>query len=71
MLAFLIIYCKWQAAKQNDHLYGNLKFVPDRESFTGLFEYLNISLPSTIMICAKIWGGQVLIFIAGYMSVTD
>ena len=69
MLIFLILYCKWQA--RENALFSYLKFIPDGDSFTGWSEYLSISLPSTVLLCARIWAGQVLVFIAGYMSVTD
>ncbi len=38
-------------------------------TFMGLREYLGISLPATIMICAEWWGFEVLALIAGIIGV--
>ena len=43
----------------------------DREAFRGWGEYLAISLPSTGMICAEMWGLQVLTIIAGTLGVAE
>ena len=43
----------------------------DREAFRGWSEYLAISLPSTGMICAEMWGYQVLTIIAGTLGVAE
>ena len=42
-----------------------------RETFRGWGEYLKVSLPSTVMICAEWWGFQVLTIVAGTMGVVE
>ena len=44
---------------------------PDRESFSGWGEYLSISFPATGMICAELWGYQVLTIIAGTLGAVE
>lgn len=44
-------------------------FWPTADSFTGWGEYLSISTPATIMMCAEWWAFEVLIIFAGYISV--
>lgn len=43
----------------------------NRESLSGWCEYLKVSLPSTVMICAELWGFQVLTVIAGTIGVAE
>ena len=45
--------------------------LPDLESFRGWGEYLNISLPSTIMICAEWWFFEVLVIMAGSLGLVE
>ena len=45
--------------------------MPNRESLTGWGEYLKISLPSTIMICAEFWAFEILVVMAGIIGVTE
>lgn len=45
--------------------------LPDRESLRGWCEYLKISLPSTIMICAEWWAFEILIIMAGILGVPE
>jgi MATE family multidrug resistance protein len=44
---------------------------PDSSSFFGWGEYLQISIPSTIMICAEWWAFEVLTVISGNLGVTE
>ena len=44
-------------------------FWPTADSFTEWREYLSISLPATVMICAEWWAFEILIILAGYISV--
>ena len=57
-------------------IYGNcsekirpLLLTPDWDSFRGWGEYLKVSLPSTVMICAQWWAFEVIIVISGTMGV--
>ena len=50
----------------------NKALVPvNKDAFRGYGEYLRLSLPSTIMICAEIWASQILIVLAGVLGVTQ
>ena len=42
-----------------------------RESFNGWKQYLQISLPNTIMICSEWWAFEVLTILAGVIGVTE
>ena len=44
-------------------------FWPTSDSFTGWGEYLAISAPATIMMCAEWWAFEILIIFAGYISI--
>lgn len=43
--------------------------MPGKDSFRGWSEYLKVSLPSTVMICAEWWAFEVLTLISGLISV--
>lgn len=40
-----------------------------KDSFKELREYLNVALPSCVMLCLEWWSFEVLAFMAGYISV--
>jgi len=40
-----------------------------KDSFKDLNEYLNVALPSCLMLCLEWWSFEVLAFMAGYISV--
>lgn len=40
------------------------------EAFTGWCEYLRISLPSTVMICAEFWAFEFLMVLSGIIGVS-
>ena len=44
-------------------------FWPTIYSFTGWGEYLAISKPATVMMCADVWAWEIVIILAGYISV--
>jgi multidrug resistance protein, MATE family len=44
---------------------------PGKQSFVGWGEYLAISLPATLMICAEWWCFEILALLAGYIGVVD
>ena len=44
-------------------------FWPTADSFTGWGEYLAISTPATIIMCAEWWAFEILMFFAGYISI--
>ena len=46
-------------------------FCPNKDSFTGWWDYLSISLPATVMLLAEGWAFNVLGIIAGLISVND
>lgn len=46
-------------------------FPPGYESFTEWGEYLKVSLPCTIMMCAEWWAFEILIILAGTLSVPE
>jgi MATE family multidrug resistance protein len=46
-------------------------FWPDRESFSRWGEYLAISIPVTIMICAEVGVFNVFVIMSGYLGVVD
>ena len=41
------------------------------DSFQGWYQYLSISLPSTVMMCAEWWAAQVFMILAGTLGVTE
>lgn len=43
--------------------------MPDRTVFKNWGEYLKISLPSTVMLCAEWWAYELLMVFAGNISV--
>jgi len=45
--------------------------MPDIESFRGWGEYLKVSLPSTVMICAEWWAFEILTLISGTLGVPE
>ena len=42
-----------------------------KESFSRWPEYLEISAPATLMICAEWWCFEILIILSGYVGVPD
>lgn len=59
-------------------IYGNCSdqirpalYYPDKTSFMGWGQYLKVSIPSTIMICAEMWGLNILTIIAGTLGVAE
>ena len=44
-------------------------FWPTAEAFKDWGEYLGISIPATVMICAEWWAFELLILLAGYLGV--
>ena len=42
----------------------------DREAFRGWKEYLSISAPTTLMMCAEWWAFELVVLLAGIISVT-
>jgi MATE family multidrug resistance protein len=44
-------------------------FMPDWSTLRGINEYLKLGIPSTAMICLEWWSFEVMILIAGYISV--
>ena len=48
----------------------NIALVPiTMDAFTGWREYLKISLPTTLMICAEWWAFEILTILAGILGV--
>lgn len=43
--------------------------MPTKSCFRGWSEYLKVSLPSTVMICAEWWAFEVLTIVSGMISV--
>jgi len=51
----------------------NLKeswFLPTRDCFVGLFEFLKIGIPSAAMLCLEWWSYEIMTLLAGYISVS-
>jgi MATE family multidrug resistance protein len=44
-------------------------FLPNKQSFTGLKEYLYLAIPSTLMLCLEFWGFEIMTLLSGYISV--
>ena len=44
---------------------------PDRDTFRGWCEYLQVALPVTAMYCAEVWAFEILVLIAGTLSVSQ
>jgi multidrug resistance protein, MATE family len=65
-IASLIVYsnCSKQVS-------GRLQTFWQKDTFNGLKEYLDISLPATVMICAEWWGFEILALIAGTIGVAS
>ena len=50
----------------------NIALVPvNRDAFRGWGEYLCISIPSTVMICAEWWAFEIMTILAGVIGVTE
>lgn len=45
-------------------------FFPSSESFYGIYEYLRIAIPSTMMTCMDWWSFEIMIFTSGYFGKT-
>jgi len=45
-------------------------FFPNSESFFGIYEYLRIAIPSTMMTCMDWWSFEIMIFTSGYFGKT-
>ena len=45
--------------------------IPDKRTFEldGIMEYYRIGIPNTLMRCFEIWAYEVMIIVAGYISV--
>ena len=43
----------------------------NKDAFTGWCEYLCISIPSTVMICAEWWAFNIMTILAGVLGVTE
>ena len=63
MLASLLYFCKWI-----EDSVGHIKYIPDWNSFTGLSDYLKLSLPSMTIVCSKVWSLQIFAFAAGTLG---
>lgn len=46
-------------------------FCPNSDSFTKWGEYLSISLPIMVMICAESWAMEAFTILSGYVGVAD
>lgn len=46
-------------------------FCPDRRSFFGLWEYIKIAIPMTLMTCTDWWVFEIMIFTAGLFGVVN
>jgi multidrug resistance protein, MATE family len=46
-------------------------FWPGRESFTGLWDYLKIALPSGGLVCLAWWAYELMTLLAGYLTVEE
>ena len=46
-------------------------FMPDSSSFCGWGEYLKISIPGTVMMCAEWWAVEILVVLSGTLGVTE
>jgi MATE family multidrug resistance protein len=44
-------------------------FFPNRDSFTGLWDYLKIGVPSAALLCLEWWSFELMTLLAGYISV--
>ena len=50
----------------------NIALAPiNKDAFKGWCEYLKISLPTTVMICAEYWAFEILTIFAGIIGVTE
>jgi MATE family multidrug resistance protein len=45
--------------------------LPDSSSFSGWGEYLKISLPGTVMMCAEWWAFELLVLLSGILGVPE
>lgn len=43
--------------------------MPDKETFTGISQYLSYGIPSASMLCLEWWAFEVMTLIAGYIGV--
>jgi len=46
-------------------------YCPGKESFRHWWQYLKISLPNTVMVCATYWAFQILTLLAGVIGVPE
>lgn len=45
--------------------------LPDSRVFSGLWQYLSLGIPSTIMLCLEFWVYDLMILMAGYIGVKE
>jgi len=45
--------------------------LPDARAFTGLWQYLKLGIPSTIMLCLEFWVYDIMILMSGYIGVKE
>ena len=43
---------------------------PDGDTFRGWFEYIQVALPVIVMYCSEFWAFEILVIIAGTLSVS-
>jgi multidrug resistance protein, MATE family len=41
---------------------------PDKRTFTGIFKYLELGIPSTLMLCLDWWAWELMVLISGYFA---
>lgn len=44
-------------------------FLPNRNSFKGLWEYLKVGIPSAFLLCFDMWCFEIMTLMAGMISV--
>lgn len=66
LLATIMIYSSY-----SDEIRPILRSPLDREALHCWGEYLRISLPSTVMICAEWWAFEILVIISGTLGVEE
>ena len=63
LMLSVMIYCRCSSQV-------NVALVPvNSDAFSGYWQYLSISLPSTVMLSAEIWASQILTVLAGVIGV--
>lgn len=44
---------------------------PNSNTFTGIYEYLSLGIPSAMMLCLEWWAFEAMAIMAGYVGVNE